>query len=207
MTDPHELPADLRALEQELQALDFTPRASLGPELIGRYRHDERAVPRPAPVTAFLQRHGRLVGLAAALLYVSALAVRGALGPLAKAVLVDHCCIDLDGQDLADDGLVVESTGGDKVRKLMVYEDRDGDGRFSEGDPVTFTRSGAPTMAPPADEGLVARRFCCVDYDGGGPADDGLLVVNGPRGGIVLAAIYETSRAVTHDGSINPILR
>jgi len=201
-------PDHLREIEAELAALRFEPRSSLGPELLGRYRHGERAAPAAAPrIIRWARRHQRMLGLAAGLVVMTGLAARGVLGPLARATLVDHCCVDLDGQETEDDGLLVESIGGEEVRTLTVYEDLDGDGRYSPGDRITFTRRGAPTLAPPAGDGLKARRFCCVDYDGGGPADDGLLVVNGPGGGIVLAAIYETSRAATRGGLLQPLLR
>lgn len=209
-SDGQDLPAHLRDLDAELSDLRFEPRASLGPEIEGRVRRGERVSPaggrrwrawRAPP--HFL----RTLGIAATLAIITGLAARGVLGPAARAAVVDHCCINLDGQEDADDGLVVESFGGERVRRLFVYEDRDGDGRYSPGDIINFERTGAPVLAPSVTEGLTARRFCCVDYDGGGPADDGLLVVNRPGGGIVLAAIYETSRAVTRDGRVPPPLR
>lgn len=208
-SDGQDLPAHLRDLDAELSGVRFEPRPSLGPEIEGRARRGERA---PAERRRFRIWRApphllRTLGIAASLAAVTGLAARGVLGPAARAAVVDHCCVNLDGQDAADDGLVVESVGGERVRRLFVYEDRDGDGRYSPGDVINFDRTGAPVLAPSVTEGLTARRFCCVDYDGGGPADDGLLVVNRPGGGIVLAAIYETSRTVTRDGRVPPPLR
>ena len=39
--------------------------------------------------------------------------------------------------------------------------------------------------------GLVTIEHCCLDFDGGGPADDGLLVIGVPPDRVVMAAIYE----------------
>ncbi len=39
--------------------------------------------------------------------------------------------------------------------------------------------------------GLVTIEHCCVDFDGGGPADDGLVVIGVPPDRVVMAAIYE----------------
>ena len=211
MTEPHDVPPpDLAALEAELRDLRFEPRASPGPEIAGRWAQGERAAPvRPLHrLQGAMRRHMRpLVGLAAAAVLAVGLAGQGLLGPAAAAAVQDHCCVDFDGQDTPDDGLLVETVGGEEVQRLVVYEDRDGDGRFSAGDLVNFERRGAPALAQTLGDGLVARRFCCTDYDGGGPADDGLLVVNAPGGGIVLAAIYETSRAVTPGVPALPPLR
>jgi len=39
-----------------------------------------------------------------------------------------------------------------------------------------------------------AIRVCCVDLDGEGPADDGLLVLHGRDERVVLAGIFEQDR-------------
>jgi hypothetical protein len=39
--------------------------------------------------------------------------------------------------------------------------------------------------------GLVTIEHCCLDFDGGGPADDGLVVIGVPPDRVVMAAIYE----------------
>jgi hypothetical protein len=37
----------------------------------------------------------------------------------------------------------------------------------------------------------VTTQHCCLDFDGGGPADDGLLVIGVPPDRVMMAAIYE----------------
>mgnify|MGYP000166510286 CR=1 FL=1 len=133
-----ESPDHLREIEAELAALRFEPRSSLGPELLGRYRHGERAAPAAAPrIIRWARHHQRMLGLAAGLVVMTGLAARGVLGPLARATLVDHCCVDLDGQETEDDGLLVESIGGEEVRKLTVP------GHLAYGE------KGVPNLIPP----------------------------------------------------------
>jgi hypothetical protein len=122
-------------------------------------------------------------------------------------VTIDNCCFNYDGETDEDDGLFVESLRGDRIRRLVIYEDRDGDRRFSAADGIRFERTGTLTLALPDDDALVARRFCCLDYDGGGPKDDGLLVVNRPGGGVVLAALFEMAHASPTAVPTQPRLR
>jgi hypothetical protein len=42
--------------------------------------------------------------------------------------------------------------------------------------------------------GLVTTDRCCLDFDGGGYEDDGLLVIGVPPNRVVLAAIYVRPR-------------
>lgn len=172
------------------------PRASLGAELAGRLASGER--PRPRPIRLPARRW--LVGAAAsaALLLTLAGARAGwvpSLDALARARTIDHCCRDLDGGHDADDGVLVESVAGERVRRLVVYEDRDGSGGWSPGDRVRFTRRGRPSVVSAAGSGLVTRQYCCVDYDGGGPSDDGVLVVGTATGDVLMAGIFEAGRA------------
>ncbi len=207
--DEDPVPDDLRALDAELRDLRFAPRASLGPEIEGRWRAGERAAGSPGLLAWRTRPTVRIAALAAAVLLVAGGV--GLLSPfgrsLARSVVVDHCCSNFDGQTDDDDGLLIESVGGRDVRRLLVYEDLDHDGHFSAGDRVRFERRGAPRMTTPDGDALIARRFCCVDYDGGGPADDGLLVVNRPGGGIVLAAIYEAAGSAKPALDVRPLLR
>jgi hypothetical protein len=103
---------------------------------------------------------------------------------------VDRCCQDLDGGGEADDGIVVVSQKGVAVKYLKIYEDLDGSGDFSPGDRVRFIRQGTPVMTGSA-EGTRTTEFCCLDYDGGGPSDDALLVISRPPDRITMAAIIE----------------
>ena len=66
----------------------------------------------------------------------------------------------------------------------------------SPGNLIRFSRRGPPQLHPSlASKNLIVRQFCCSDYDGGGDADDGLLVVASPAGGVLMAAIYERASA------------
>ena len=49
----------------------------------------------------------------------------------------------------------------------------------------------APALAEGGLTGLVTLERCCLDFDGGGPADDGLLVIGVPPDRVVMAAIFE----------------
>jgi hypothetical protein len=193
MTD-NELPPELAKLDRALRSTSIEPRGSLGPELVGRYVAGERARPR----SRVLRPTRRvLMGLAAGVAAVSTLlaARQGYLPPLdllAQSRTVDHCCRDLDGGPDADDGVLVETVRGERVRKLVVYEDLDRSGGWSLGDRVRFTRRGNPTLTATRDPALVSRQYCCQDYDGGGAADDGVLVLGSAAGDVVMAAIFET---------------
>jgi hypothetical protein len=177
-------PRDERELERQLESIRFEPRASLGAEIRGRAERGEE--PRQYPA-----RRGRVVALGAALAAGVGALVIGVLTFRPPAPLtVDRCCQDLDGGGDADDGIVVVSRKGVTVQYLKIYEDLDGSGGYTPGDPVRFLRQGAPTVAGPV-EGARTAEFCCLDYDGGGPSDDALLVMGHPPDRITMAAIYE----------------
>lgn len=184
MSDP---PDDLKDLDRLIREVRFEPRASLGAEIAGRWRHGERAVEQPR----FSPR--RVLGTAAATLLLgfglfSAWWI--VLRPLG-AVAVDRCCQDLDGGGDADDGLLVVSEAGSQVHRLMIYEDRDGSRTFSSQDRIRFERRGAPVVQGSMLGDHRTTQFCCLDYDGGGPSDDALLIVGRPPDLITMAAIYE----------------
>lgn len=186
-------PEDLRELDQKLRAIRFGPRASLEPELLGRVRRGDLPVASPIRST-----RRSLLAAAAGLAAVSALAF-ARLGPLAdpEAVTIDRCCYDLDGGREADDGVLVQAERDDRVHRLRVYEDRDRSGGYTAGDLVRLDRGGKPAMHGLAGEGLITIERCCLDFDGGGPEDDGLLVLGVPPDRVIMAAIYETgSRAL-----------
>lgn len=179
-------PRDSGELERLLEQVRFEPGPSLGPELLGRARRGEApsALPRrslPGVLAA------AMVGMAALLLWVVA--------PRDSLATVDHCCEDLDGGGDADDGLVVVSRGDRDVARLQIYEDKDGSGDLSPGDPIRFEQAGR--MALPRDpvQAESTRRFCCVDYDGGGKSDDALLVVGVAPDLITMATIFEVPDA------------
>lgn len=173
-------------LDRSLRAIHFEPRASLGAEIVGRAARGE--APR-APLPRFTWR---AAAAAAALILAAGAGAWQMMAP--HAVAVDHCCQDLDGGGEADDGILVLSRSGSAVQGLRIYEDRDGSGGFSPGDEVRFLRDGNPAVDGSV-AGLETREFCCLDYDGGGPSDDALVVMGHAPDRIAMAAIYERRSA------------
>jgi hypothetical protein len=187
-----ELPDDLRDVDRALRAVRFEPRASLGPEIAGRAGRGEPPRGRPgARLRRSMRGLGAVVALAAGLVAV----VLG-LPALRRGVPVttDRCCYDLDGGGTADDGIRVVARRDAEVQRLWIYEDQDRSGGLTPGDVVRLERGGAPALAETGTAGLVTREHCCVDFDGGGPADDGLLVIGVPPDRVLMAAIYERER-------------
>jgi hypothetical protein len=176
--------SELRELDRRLRGIAFAPRASLGPEILGRLRRGERAGgTAPTP-----RRRQLFAAIAAALVTATgvALALRAP-----SSVRVDRCCYDLDGGGDADDGVVVLAERDARVHQLRIYEDLDRSRTFTEGDLVRLDRGASPAMHRAATEGLMTIEHCCLDFDGGGPADDGLVVIGVPPDRVVMAAIYE----------------
>lgn len=173
---------EIRELERLLEAARFEPRASLEPEILGRWRRGE------GPGPARPRRWPLVAGLAAA----AVVAVAGLSWWAPEPVrTVDRCCQDLDGGGERDDGLLIEARGGTTVRRLAIYEDRDGSRSFTTGDRLRFERGSQPAVVLPVAEGLTTTEFCCLDYDGGGPDDDALIILGRPPDQIAMAAIYE----------------
>ncbi len=184
MSGRGDLPPDNEALDRALRGIAFEPRASLGPEILGRLRRGERAPSGPG----WRPRRPALAALAAGLVVITAGAL--ALRP-PGAVVVDRCCYDLDGGGDADDGVVVLAERDAKVHRLRIYEDLDRSGGFSSGDLIRLERGDSPAMHRTATDGLVTIEHCCLDFDGGGPEDDGLVVIGVQPDRVVMAAIYE----------------
>ena len=178
--DPHG--ADTERL---LAGLRFVPRASLGPEIAGRVRRGEVAKGGLGPRRPSL---GRWLAAAAVLLLALPAGVAGYRRLASPAVRVDQCCRNLDGGADANDGYVVHARGR-RIERLTLYEDLDGDRRFSAADRVLLSRGPSPSIVDDSVSGSV--RVCCVDLDGEGPADDGLLVLNATGERVVLAGIFE----------------
>jgi hypothetical protein len=177
---------DLNELDRQLQAIRFEPRASLGAEIAGRARREE---PRP-PTRANAVRRILAIAGVVTVTAVGSILWRVTAGTHGVSA-VDRCCQDLDGGGAADDGLLVVARRGSEVRRLAIYEDRDGTRSFTPGDALRFDRRGRPTIAMPLLAGERTMEFCCVDYDGGGRSDDALMVVGLPPDRITMAAIYE----------------
>src|SRR5438876_215829 len=97
-----------------------------------------------------------------------------------KPILVDHCCYDLDGGGRADDGVSLLAERDSRIQRLRVYEDRDRSGALSSGDVVRLDRGDEPAFRAGETKGLVTVERCCLDFDGGGPNDDVLLVLGVP---------------------------
>jgi hypothetical protein len=184
VSEGRDIPPELAAIDRDLRGIRFQPRASLGPEVLGRLRRGERSKGAVPP----RRRRPALAALAAVLVAAAgaALALRGS-----GNVVVDRCCYDLDGGGEMDDGVVVFAERDAKVHQLRVYEDLDGSASFTTGDLVRLDRGGTPSMQEAAAAGLVTIEHCCLDFDGGGPADDGLLILGVPPDRVVMAAIYE----------------
>ena len=180
-------PEDLKELDRLLRQMRFEPRASLGAEIAGRWRHGEQPVApgRITPRLALsLAAAALLIGLGLFTFWLLALRPRG-------AVTVDRCCQDFDGGGDADDGLLIVSRNGTTVQRLMIYEDRDGSRSYTPMDRVRFERRGLPVVQGPMTGDHRTIQLCCLDYDGGGPSDDALLIVGRPPDLITMAAIYE----------------
>lgn len=178
------LPSDLEELDRRLKEVRFEPRASLGPEIMGRLRQGESAARPPRS----WRRRQALAGLAATLVLVAGTALVLRRSP---PVLVDRCCYDLDGGGQVDDGVILLADRDSRVHRLRLYEDRDRSGTFSAGDVVRFDRGEQPAMRGDVSDALVTTQHCCVDLDGGGPDDDALLVIGVPPDRVMMAAIYE----------------
>ena len=184
MSEDPGIPPELEEVDRALRGISFRPRASLGPEVLGRLRRGERSKGALPP-----RRHRPALAAAAAALILATGAALVLRAP--GSVMVDRCCYDLDGGGDADDGVVVFAGRDAKVHQLRIYEDLDGSGGSTAGDLVRLDRGGSPAMQEAAVAGLVTIEHCCLDFDGGGPADDGLLVIGVPPDRVVMAAIYE----------------
>jgi hypothetical protein len=178
------IPRELGEMDRALRGIRFRPRASLGPEVLGRLRRGE-----PSKGTLPPRRRRPVLAAVAAALMLAAGAALALRAP--GSVMVDRCCYDLDGGGDTDDGVVVLAERDAKVHQLRIYEDLDGSGGFTAGDLVRLDRGGSPAMHEASVAGLVTIEHCCLDFDGGGPADDGLLVIGVPPDRVVMAAIYE----------------
>ena len=176
-------PSDLDAL---LGRIQFRPRASLEGEVAGRWARGDRPTPNPTPVTSKLVWLGLMLLLLGAVLYL----VQSEFG-LAQVRTVDRCCEDFDGGGDRDDGMLVVSRRGSEVQRLAIYEDLDGSRSYSAGDVLRFDRSGRPSLQQPFTAGMRTFEVCCRDYDGGGPADDAVVIMALPPDRIAMAAIYE----------------
>ncbi|HEU4647645.1 MAG TPA: hypothetical protein VFS33_01200 [Gemmatimonadales bacterium] len=186
-----EPPAEVAGLDARLARLEFEPRASLAPEIAGATRRPQGAAPHGAG-TRVRRWSAVKLGAAAAAVAVVLIATDIAGVP---ATVVDHCCADLDGGGVPDDGVRVIVGRGGRVKGVSVYEDRDGARALTPS--ATLRYSGAGTQKFPArlPPGLQTIRHCCADYDGGGLPDDGVLVLAVPPDQVLMAVVYEQAEA------------
>ena len=176
-------PEELRELEGILRRVRFQPRVSFGAELIGRVRRGER----PGLASR------RLAPLSWSKLVLAGLAAMLALMFLVPEdrVTIDRCCYDLDGGGEADDGALIIGERDGRLFRIAVYEDRDGSGSYTPSDILRYDRRGTPASQQPLANGQTRIQHCCQDLDGGGPADDGLVILATPPDRIHTAAIYQ----------------
>jgi hypothetical protein len=203
-TDPR-FPEDVRELDRMLSSIHFEPRASLGPELQGRLRRGGE----PAESSGRGVWQAVEIGLLTLAMCLAIYLLWATLLREAHGRQIDQCCWDLDGGGPGDDGVLVEADPDESVRRLTIYEDADGSGGFSQGDPIRFVRGREPVLQP-QNLTLTTFHHCCLDYDGGGKADDGVLVLSVPPDRVVMASIYDTR--MTGDspappGAARPLLR
>ena len=182
--DDERLPEDIRELDRLLASIRFEPRASLGPEVLGRVRRG----PEGGPARRRRLFRGPVAGI---LLAATATVIWTVARPV--DITVDRCCYDLDGGDKADDGIAVVVRSGEQIRRIAIYEDRDGSGNFTPGDALRFDRPPALALPDAPMHHLVTLRYCCSDYDGEGPEDDGLVIVAAPPDRVTMVALYERS--------------
>jgi hypothetical protein len=122
-------------------------------------------------------------------------------------VSIDRCCYDLDGGGNADDGVLVLAERDDRVHRLRIYEDLDGSGSYTASDLVRLDRGGKPSILSAGGDEVITTKRCCLDFDGGGPDDDGLLVIGVPPDRVLMAAIYETGGKADAGSSAGWLLR
>ncbi len=185
-----DVPEELRELDATLRKLQFEPRNSLGAEIEGRFRRGEKPAPSP-------RRIGRFSG-AAALVSLGVAALWFLVIQPPRPMMIDRCCQDLDGGGEADDGVRVISRNGTDVKYLLVYEDLDGSRSYTPGDRIRYEREAAPALTGPIAPGAQTVELCCLDYDGGGPDDDALMIVSFPPDRITMAAIIERGAGQKH---------
>jgi hypothetical protein len=184
MSEPTGVPPELADLDRALGRVRFDPRPSLGPEIEGRVRRGERP-DHGASRRRFLRAAW---GLSASIV---AAVVAGAVLLTHRPVLIDRCCFDLDGGGAADDGVTLVADRDAKVHRLRLYEDHDHSRSFSTGDLIRLDRGDQPSIRENSSPGLITTEHCCLDFDGGGPSDDALVVMSVPPDRVVMAAIYE----------------
>ncbi len=196
---------DIRELDETLGAVRFTPRLSLEAEIFGRLqqKRSSTAAARSSRIRSHLLiagRHGTVVwssatiAAAALLIWWAGAGLWTGEGTLATGVgevTLDHCCSDLDGGGEADDGVLIQAGEDESVLRLAIYEDRDGSGDYTPADIIRAGPDSPRSTVGPLPRGSITQDHCCRDFDAGGPADDGILLVSVPPDRVLMAAVYE----------------
>lgn len=193
--DGPELAPGLRELEEELRSVRFRPRAGLEDDVLARISGAPED-PRRSPPADGWRRGARAA--------VAVLALVGLLGLLDRAGPGDTSSRTTaaagPGAAELSDGWAMQ--WGPDARVLALGTPA-GEGRRAAGRELLCARveseircrGGGPgaigSPAEAAEGGAVLRDFCCLDYDGGGPADDGVRVVAGRDEAVVDFWIYE----------------
>lgn len=199
---PEDFPSEARELHRRLESVRFSPRASLEPEIYARLRR-QREGGTAKSVASRLRAQLPWAGAVALLGATLSLVVWAGREP---SIRLDHCCWDLDGGGVADDGVLVTAGRGERIRSVTIYEDTDGNGRWSAGDVLRLSPGGPRETPGPLAAGLSTRQYCCLDYDAGGVADDGIFVLGTPPDRVLLAGVYE-DRDGTGEVSAADVLR
>lgn len=189
-----DVPPRLRSLDADLRSVRFRPRDDLEDEVLGRVARARRER-RTAPLGGWL----RDAGAAAAVL-----AMVGLLGLLERAG-AGRATVGSAGETSAtaaphiSGGWAMQWGPDARVLALGPPAERRsaGDRELRCGRVESRIRcrgvapEAIPSPADPGGSGAVLRDFCCLDYDGGGPADDGVRVVAGRDETVLDFWIYE----------------
>lgn len=204
--DGEDLSPGLRELDDELRSVRFRPRAGLEDDVMDRVadapgdpRRSSPADPLRSPAADGWRRAARAA--------VAVLALVGLLGLLDRtgpARAPGGTAAAGPGPDAAEvsDGWTMQWSPDARVLALGTASTSTGlrgtggrELRCGRVDSRIRCRGGEPGAIPSppdaAEGGAVLRDFCCLDYDGGGPADDGVRVVAGRDEAVVDFWIYE----------------
>lgn len=192
------LPPELRGVDRELRGIRFDPRPGLEDEVLAGLRSGRRedAIHGPgARRSARLGRAGRAVAVLAVVAAVGLL-VRAAGGGGEGGAPGSTATQD----DAAPAGESFAIRWGSDARVLALGA-RATPARGPEQQGLRCGRvenrlgcrgtAPGPTHFAAARGPAVLRDFCCLDYDGGGPEDDGVRVVAGQGEAVVSFWIYE----------------
>lgn len=208
------LPPDLRKLDAELRSVRFRPRPGLEDDVLARISGAPEHVLRSAPADGW-RRAARAAAAVLALMGLLGLLDRadpgGTSGPVADGG-AGTSAAELSGgwamQWGPDARVLALGTPSPGARSPAARELRCG--RVESAIRCRSGESDAiPTPGGAGGSGAVLRDFCCLDYDGGGAADDGVRVVAGRDEAVVDFWIYEdrdVSRSFTDGDPLRTVV-